>query len=136
MVSGECVAVKGALIDTVRSFCINLYQQFGGLIMTAAVTADQTVQEWGNGLAVRITAPVAKAARFVLGLPIKVEVVEGGVFLRAVGKPKLTLAQKLKAFDPAIHGGEVMAGGRVGAKCSDDEYEQTVGAGSARDDLD
>lgn len=84
--------------------------------MTATVTADQTIQEWGNGLAVRITAPVAKAARFVLGLPIKVEVVEGGVFLRAVGKPKLTLAQKLKAFDPAIHGGEVMATGRVGTE--------------------
>ena len=84
--------------------------------MTVAVSVEQTVQEWGNGLAVRITAPVAKAARFTRGLPIKVEVVEGGVFLRTVGKPKLTLAQKLKAFDPAIHGGEVMATGRVGAE--------------------
>jgi antitoxin MazE len=84
--------------------------------MTATVTADQTIQVWGNGLAVRITAPVAKAARFALGLPIKLEVVEGGVFLRAVGKPKLSLAQKLKAFDPAIHGGEVMAAGRVGTE--------------------
>ena len=84
--------------------------------MTAAVTVEQTVQEWGNGLAVRITAPVAKAARFTRGLPIKVEVVEGGVFLRAVGEPKLTLAQKLKAFDPAVHGGEAMASGRVGAE--------------------
>ena len=86
------------------------------LIMTASITADQTVQEWGNGLGVRITAPIAKAARFARGLPIKVEVVEGGVFLRAVGKPQLTLAQKLKAFDPAVHGGEVMATGRVGAE--------------------
>jgi len=84
--------------------------------MTAAVKVDQTVQEWGNGLGVRITAPVAKAARFARGLPITVEVVEGGVFLRAAGKPKLTLAQKLKAFDPALHGGEAMASGRVGAE--------------------
>ena len=84
--------------------------------MTAAVSFEQTVQEWGNGLAVRITAPVAKAARFTRGLPIRVEVVEGGVFLRTVGKPKLTLAQKLKAFDPALHGGEVMATGRLGAE--------------------
>lgn len=87
-----------------------------GIPMTATVSVDQTVQEWGNGLAVRITAPVAKAARFSRGLPIKVEVVDGGVFLRAAGEPKLTLAQKLKAFDPAIHGGEVMATGRVGAE--------------------
>lgn len=84
--------------------------------MTSAVKVDQTVQEWGNGLAVRITAPVAKAARFARGLPITVEVVEGGVFVRPAGKPKLTLAQKLKAFDPKVHGGEAMAGGRVGAE--------------------
>lgn len=84
--------------------------------MAAAITADQTIQEWGNGLGVRITAPVAKAARFARGLPVKVEVVEGGVFIRAVGKPRLTLAQKLKAFDPAVHGGEAMATGRIGAE--------------------
>lgn len=86
--------------------------------MKATVSVDQTVQEWGNGLAVRITAPVAKAARFTRGVPINVEVVEGGVFLRVIGKPKLTLTQKLKAFDPAIHGRgrEVMASGRVGVE--------------------
>jgi antitoxin MazE len=84
--------------------------------MTAVISVEQTVQEWGNGLAVRITSHVAKAARFTRGLPIKVEVVDGGVFLRTAGKPKLTLAQKLKVFDPAIHGGEVMATGRVGAE--------------------
>jgi len=84
--------------------------------MAAIAAADQTIQEWGNGLGIRITAPIAKAARFARGLPIKVEVVEGGVFIRAVGRPQLTLAQKLKAFDPAVHGGEVMATGRVGAE--------------------
>lgn len=84
--------------------------------MVVAVKVEQTVQEWGNGLAVRITAPVAKAARFARGLPITVEVVEGGLFVRAAGKPKLTLAQKLKAFDPDVHGGEAMVNGRVGAE--------------------
>ncbi len=84
--------------------------------MESAVKTEQTVQEWGNGLGIRITAPVAKAARFARGLPISVEVVEGGIFIRVTGTPKLTLAQKLKAFDPALHGGEVMAGGRVGAE--------------------
>ena len=49
--------------------------------MTVTVSVDQTVQEWGNGLAVRITAPVAKAARLTRGVLIKVEVVDGGVFL-------------------------------------------------------
>ncbi len=40
--------------------------------MAATVTADQVIQQWGNGLGVRITAPIAKAARFSRGLPIKV----------------------------------------------------------------
>jgi antitoxin MazE len=84
--------------------------------MKSAVKVQQTVQEWGNGLAVRITAPVAKAARFARGSPVIVEVVEGGVMVRRAGKPKLTLAQKLKAFDPKLHGGEAMASGRVGAE--------------------
>ena len=84
--------------------------------MTIALAVDQTVQEWGNGLAVRITAKVARAARLSRGQPIKVEVVDGGVFLRVAGKPKLTLAQKLKAFDPAMHGGETMVTGRIGAE--------------------
>jgi antitoxin MazE len=61
---------------------------------------------------------VAKAARFARGLPITVEVVEGGIFLRAAGRPKLTLAQKLKSFDPDLHGGEAMASGRLGNSSS------------------
>lgn len=82
--------------------------------MKAKFSVDQTVQELGNG--VRITAPVAKAAGLTRGVPGKVEVVDGGVFLRIVSEPKLTLAQMLKAFDPAIHGGEVMVTGRAGAE--------------------
>ncbi len=84
--------------------------------MRAPVKVEQTVQEWGNGLGVRITAPIAKAARFARGLPITVEVVDGGVLVRTAGKPKLTLAQKLRAFDPKVHGGEAMTSGRIGAE--------------------
>jgi len=84
--------------------------------MTSIVKVEQTVQEWGNALGVRITAPVARAARFVRGLPITVEVVDGGLMVRPAGKPKLSLAQKLKAFDPLVHRGEVMASGRIGAE--------------------
>lgn len=80
------------------------------------VKAEQTVQEWGNGLAVRLTAPVARAAHLARGMPITVEVVEGGIFLRVAGKPKLSLAQKLKVFDPDRHGGEAMATDRLGGE--------------------
>ena len=84
---------------------------------TTAVKTEQTVQEWGNGLGVRITATVARAARFARGLPVTVEVVEDGILVRpAALKPKLTLSQKLKAFNPAVHSGEAMADSRVGAE--------------------
>jgi antitoxin MazE len=82
--------------------------------MKGMIAAEQTVQEWGNGLGVRITAPIARAAHLARGTPVKVEVVDGGFFVRVSGKPKLSLAQKLKQFDPQVHGGEVMSGGLVG----------------------
>jgi len=82
--------------------------------MAPVLKVEQTVQEWGNGLGVRITSPVAKAAHFSQGVPISVEVVKNGVLLRIVGKPKLSLSQKLKAFDPEQHGGEAMASKSIG----------------------
>ena len=84
--------------------------------MANSIKARQTIQRWGDGLCVQITTPVARAARFTRGRPITVAVVNGGVLLRPVGKPQLTLAQKPKAFDPRIHGGEAMVSGRVGAE--------------------
>ena len=86
--------------------------------MTAASPpkAEQTVQQWGNGLAVRLTAPIARAARLTQGTAVSVEVVDEGVLLRVTGEPKLSLAQKLKAFDPQAHGGEVAASGRLGVE--------------------
>jgi antitoxin MazE len=80
------------------------------------VKAQLTVQAWGNSLAVRIPARVARASRLILGQPVAVEAVDGMVIVKPEGKPTLTLAQKLKAFDPAIHGGEMMASRRVGAE--------------------
>ena len=82
--------------------------------MSTSLIAEQTIQAWGNGLGVRLTAKVAKAAHLAQGQPITIEVVEGGVLLRPAGKSRLTLEQKLKLFDPALHGGEVMAGAPVG----------------------
>ena len=65
----------------------------------------------------RLTAKIAKAGHLAIDQPRKVEVEvvkEGGVLLRPVGKPKLTLEQKIKLFEPARHGGEIMADAPVG----------------------
>ena len=77
-------------------------------------TATLTLQQWGNSLAVRIPAAVARSARFKVGQPVEVSAQDYNVLVKPVGEPKLTLAQKLAAFDPVRHGGEAMATGRVG----------------------
>jgi antitoxin MazE len=79
-----------------------------------AKSATLTVQQWGNSLAVRIPSAVARSAGFRLGQPVKVSAQESRVLVTAVGAPRLTLAQKLAAFDPDHHAGEVMATTRVG----------------------
>jgi antitoxin MazE len=77
-------------------------------------TAALTVQQWGNSLAVRIPAAVARSARFKLGQPVVVSAEDSNVVIRSVGAPRLTLAQKLAAFDPIKHGGEAMPTNAVG----------------------
>jgi antitoxin MazE len=77
-------------------------------------TATLKLQRWGNSLAVRIPAAVARSARLRIGQPVEVSAQESNVLVKAIGEPRLTLAQKLAAFDPARHGGEVMATKAVG----------------------
>ena len=77
-------------------------------------TATLTVQQWGNSLAVRIPAAVARTARFRVGQPVEVSAQDSNVLVRSIGEPKLSLEQKLAAFDQLLHGGEVMATGPVG----------------------
>jgi antitoxin MazE len=81
-----------------------------------AKTATLTVQQWGNSLAVRIPAALARSAHFMVGQPVELSVADDGVLVKRAGIPKLTLAQKLAAFDPARHGGEAMATRPVGSE--------------------
>ena len=73
-----------------------------------------TVQRWGNSLAVRIPAALARSARFAVGVPVELSLQDGSVLLSAVGPPQLSLEQKLAAFDLGRHGGEALAAAPVG----------------------
>jgi antitoxin MazE len=75
---------------------------------------ESTVQQWGNSLAVRIPASIARSARIRAGQPVELTVAHDGIHVRPKGAPKTTLAQKLAAFDPALHGGESMTTPAVG----------------------
>jgi antitoxin MazE len=81
-----------------------------------AKSATLTIQRWGNSLAVRIPSGVAKSARLVVGQPVEVAVQERRLSIVPVGSPELTLTERLQAFDPARHGGEVMVSRRVGVE--------------------
>lgn len=70
-------------------------------------TSVGQISAWGNGLALRLTKPMAKAAGVSEGTPVRVLVKPGRIIIESDTEP--TLDQMLAAFDPAKHGGEVMA---------------------------
>lgn len=77
-------------------------------------TTDSQISVWGNGLALRLTKPMAKAAGVVEGTRIRVTVKPGRIVIDTEVEP--TLEQMLAAFDPEKHGGEVMGGGALGVE--------------------
>jgi antitoxin MazE len=75
-------------------------------------TSPGQISAWGNGLALRLTKPMAKAAGVADGSPVRVTVQPGRIVIETEAEP--TLEQMLAAFDPQKHGGEVMSGSAVG----------------------
>ena len=55
-----------------------------------AKSAILNVQRWGNSLAVRIPAAVARSARFRVGQPIEVSAKNSRVLVKAIGDPRLS----------------------------------------------
>lgn len=84
--------------------------------MTAKITTTLTVQQWGNSLAVRIPAGIARRAHLQPGTLVALTLKEVGVAVKPIGQRKLTLDERLKLFNAAKHGGEAMAAGLIGAE--------------------
>lgn len=72
-------------------------------------TVTLTVQKWGNSLAVRIPASLARSAHFHVGTSVELDAQDGSILVKAIGQRKLTLNERLAAFDPEKHGGEAMS---------------------------
>ena len=77
-------------------------------------SANLTVQRWGNSLAIRIPSAVAKSVGLCVGRPVEITPHKSGLLVKPKGEVRLSLAQMLEAFDPKLHGGEVMATAPVG----------------------
>jgi antitoxin MazE len=74
------------------------------------------IKRWGNGLGVRLTSHVARAAGLRADTLVSVSVEGSRIIIEPAAPRKLTLAEKLAAFDPKKHGGEFAVSGRVGAE--------------------
>jgi antitoxin MazE len=77
-------------------------------------TSQSQINVWGNGLAVRFTRPMAKAAGIKDGTPVRITVKPGRIVIEPHEEP--TLESMLAAFDPVRHSGEVMAFAPVGVE--------------------
>ena len=74
------------------------------------------IKPWGNNLGVRIPAAVAREAKLHANQRVRLTVEDGRVIITPQAEKALTLAARLALFDPAVHGGEVMADARMGAE--------------------
>ncbi|MDH4393035.1 MAG: AbrB/MazE/SpoVT family DNA-binding domain-containing protein [Aquabacterium sp.] len=74
------------------------------------------IKAWGNSLGVRIPSAVARAARLGVNQSVKLTVEDGRVIITPQAPQQMTLEERLKLYDPALHGGEAMATGRQGAE--------------------
>ena len=73
------------------------------------VAVNLTVQRWGNSLAVRIPAAIARSAHFHTGTPVKIILEQDGISVKSIANTCLTLDERLALFDPKKHGAEAMA---------------------------
>ncbi len=81
--------------------------------MTEAVL---DIKKWGNSLGIRLPAAVARKAHLHVDQRVRISVEGGHVVITPVTNVPLTLEQRLVCFDPARHGGEVMASEAIGAE--------------------
>ncbi|MDR2838182.1 MAG: hypothetical protein LBV49_06375 [Azonexus sp.] len=82
---------------------------------TPTLNIDANINQWGNGLAVRLTRAIARTAGVAEGTPIHIHAERGRIVIETAERPP-TLDEMLAAFDPVRHGGEALALAPIGAE--------------------
>jgi antitoxin MazE len=84
-------------------------------LIMAEVILD--IKQWGNNLGVRLPAAIAREAHVHADQRVRLTVADGQIIITPVINEPLTLEQRLAQYEPARHGGEVMASAqRIGAE--------------------
>lgn len=66
------------------------------------------IKQWGNSLGVRLPAAVAREAHLRVDQRVRVSVEGDQVVIRPLNDARLTLEQRVAAYDVKRHGGERM----------------------------
>lgn len=67
------------------------------------------IKQWGNNLCIRLPAALARAANLHVDQCVRVSVEDNQVIITPVDGSRVTLDQRLAAYDPKRHGGEQRA---------------------------
>ena len=79
-------------------------------------TSPISITPWGNSHGIRLSRDLMQALGITPDTPLEAHILAKGRLELRVKAQGRTLAQKLKAYDPAVHGGELMADEPVGAE--------------------
>jgi antitoxin MazE len=66
------------------------------------------IKQWGNNLGVRLPAAVAREAHLHVDQRVRISVEGDQVVITPINDSRLSLEQRLVAYDPSRHGGEQM----------------------------
>jgi antitoxin MazE len=100
-----------------------LIQRVNAIVLRSEIVTTQTLEldidtninQWGNGLAVRINKAIAGIAGVVAGTPVRIHAERGRIVIETTQRQP-TLDEMLESFDLARHGGEAMALSAIGAE--------------------
>jgi antitoxin MazE len=79
-------------------------------------TTSLTISAWGNSHGIRLSRELMSALGATPDTPLEAKVLGKGRLELRVVQPRPSLSEKLAAFDPALHGGEVMQDAPRGAE--------------------
>jgi antitoxin MazE len=72
------------------------------------VEAVLDIKQWGNNLGVRLPAAIAREAHLHVDQRVRISVEGDQVIITPINDSRLSLEQRLLAYDPSLHGGEQM----------------------------
>lgn len=72
-------------------------------------TVNQSIKQWGNSLGLRLPAAISKAVGLHVNQCVRIATKGSSIVITPCESKPTSLEDRLAQYDPARHGGEVMA---------------------------